>query len=661
MNEKTRRYMMAGQWKYLFALISPAAALGAGGADISWRSVGPSPPAIEAAIVSDAATRTIYIGSNGGGILKSMDDGASFVPVNNGLDDVTISAMVLDPTNPEVVYASTAFSMYKTVDGGVSWFPIGGSGVSLIIDPSNPTTLYAGLSPVGGVVKSVDGGETFLPASNGIGTPAVFTLAIDPNHPNVLYAGTQGFGAFKSSDGARTWTPLNLDSTVWSLLIDPADSNIVYAGTNGHGVYKSVDAGNSFERIGSPEVGVVYALAKSGKQLFAGTATQGVSVSEDGGRRWRNTGVTPNTALIMSVGSRGEVYVGTNFDGVFVHRAEHFDDRDHRREREPEWRRLAWQQLQRCVCQNGHAVAVDPGDHEHVFLSTNDGGLLVTDDGGRHWRDGGINGLLSRAPRGIGFDPQEPNRVYVGAFIGSQGVFKSEDHGRHWQLSHFGSSSIYTTGIAVDPVDHSIYVATTQGGEGVWKSTDFGATFARIDRAPGAAENEYLGLSGRNVTVDPHNHLTVFFSANGANSGVWRSQDAGTSWVQVDASDAVLSVTIDPNDSHVVYAGTLSTGVLKSVDGGASFVAKSIGLPDTFQTSRTGSVVVDAHDSNILYVGTEGGGVYQSTDGAESWLSVNMGLADPNVFGLTSAPGSAQGLYASTALSAFKSEKGDKR
>jgi hypothetical protein len=269
--------------------------------------------------------------------------------------------------------------------------------------------------------------------------------------------------------------------------------------------------------------------------------------------------------------------------------------------------------------------------------------------------------LLSRAPRGIAFDPQAPNRVYVGAFVGAQGVFRSDDHGRHWQPSHFGSSSIYTTGIAVDPVDHSVYVATTQGGQGLWKSTDLGATFARIDRAPGAANDQYLGFSGRNVTVDPHNPRTVFFSANGANSGVWRSQDAGTSWVQVDASDTVLSVTIDPNDPSVVYAGTLSTGVLKSIDGGASFAAKSDGLPDSFQTSRTGSVVVDAHDSNVLYVGTEGGGVYRSTNGAESWLPINAGLADPNVFGLTSIPGSTHGLYASTALSVFKLQKGDKK
>jgi photosystem II stability/assembly factor-like uncharacterized protein len=640
---------MLHQWKYLFGLAVPFAALAAGGSgETQWRSVGPSPPAIEAAIVSDAASHTIYIGSNGGGVLKSSDDGASFVAVNNGLEEKTIAAMAIDPKNPDVVYASAAFSMYKTVDGGASWSAIGGAGVSLVIDPSNSTTLYAGLSPSGGVVKSVDGGQTFLPASNGLGTPAVFSLAIDPNNPQVLYAGTLGLGAFKSTDGAQSWTPLNIDSTVWSVLIDPADSNIVYAGSNGHGVYQSADAGATFERVGSPEVGVVFALAKSGHRLFAGTATHGVSVSEDGGRRWSNTGVTPNTALIMSVGGRGELYVGTNFDGVFVHSAGGFD-----KDGEWEWRRLAWQQLKSCACQNGHAVAAEPGNPDHVLLSTNDGGLLATEDGGHSWGDGGLHGLVTRAPRGIAFDPREPRRVYVGAFTGTQGIFKSEDHGKHWQVSHFGPSSVYTTGISVDPVDHSVYVATIQGGQGLWKSSDFGETFTRIDRAPGAVSDQYLGLSGRNVTVDPHNHLTVFFAANGENSGIWRSRDAGATWVQVDASDAVLSVTIDPNYPNIVYAGTLSTGVLKSIDGGASFVAKSSGLPSAFQTSRTGSVLVDPRNSNVLYVGTEGGGAYQSLDGAESWQPVNVGLLDPNVFGLTWA---AQNLYASTALSVFKAK-----
>src|ERR1700691_1254746 len=83
------------------------------------------------------------------------------------------------------------------------------------------------------------------------------------------------------------------------------------------------------------------------------------------------------------------------------------------------------QQLKSCACQNGHAVVAEPGNPDHVLLSTNDGGLLETEDGGHSWGDGGLHGLVTRAPRGIAFDPQEPRRVYVGAFTGTQGIFKS--------------------------------------------------------------------------------------------------------------------------------------------------------------------------------------------------------------------------------------------
>src|ERR1035438_9609680 len=47
---------------------------------------------------------------------------------------------------------------------------------------------------------------------------------------------------------------------------------------------------------------------------------------------------------------------------------------------------------------------------------------------------------------------------------------------------------------------------------GIWKSTDFGETFNRIDRAPNAPPDQFLDLSGRGITVDPHRHGTVYFA-----------------------------------------------------------------------------------------------------------------------------------------------------
>jgi photosystem II stability/assembly factor-like uncharacterized protein len=666
MNE-TRKRKLAGKgavsiwFSLLFALFLtfPGSSLAQSGSLVAgesltagaWRSVGPAPPAIEASITVDPATRTVYIASLGGGILKSKDGGQTFKAANQGLGSLVVASLAMAQNDPSLVYAGTGAGIYKTTNGGATWSATGSDllPLSLIIDPADPNILYAGFN--GDLQKTTDGGDTWVSSANGIDNPFIFSLAIDPNNTSVVYAGTAGTGAFKSVDGGATWNPLNVDTTVWSLYVDPTNSNVIYAGSNGNGVFKSTNAGASFVRTGSPAVGVVLALAKSGKRLYAGTATQGVSVSKDDGATWTNVGISDGLGLVLSVGSDGSVFAGTNFDGVFEHAAPtRNSDEDDRRT--SNWRKVAWEQLKNCRCQNGHALGIDPTNHEHVFFSTNDGGLFVTRDGGRNWEDGGENGLTSRAPRGIAFDPQDSKLVYAGAFTGG-GLYRSRDHGRHWERRLFGSSKIYVAGVTVDPVDHSIYVSTFRSGDGVWKSADFGETFTRIDRAPGSLPDDFLSLSGRGITIDPQHHRTVFFAGT---SGIWRSTDAGASWINVDQTPS-LSMTVDPVESNIVYAGTF-TGVLKSVDGGASFVSQSVGLPDEFQTARTGSVQVDPRRHNVLYVAFEGAGVFKSLNGGDSWAANNTGLDDLNVFGIALDADSPDILYVSTNSSVYKTTSG---
>jgi photosystem II stability/assembly factor-like uncharacterized protein len=599
----------------------------------AWRAVGPAPPAIGAAIVAHPPSHTIYIAGEGRGVLKSTDGGTTFVTVNNEITGT--GSMVMDPNDPNVVYAGGA----KTTDGGDTWIDLGGhaAGFAVAMDPTNSNILYSDVD--GGVEKTVDGGVTWETVSQGLWSAVIWSLAINPFDPNMLFVGTNGDGAFKSIDGGATWTSLDIDSTVYGLFVDPDDGNIVYAGSNGDGVYKSTDGGDSFTRVGSPDVGVIFSIVKSGNRLYAGTAGGGVSVSEDGGATWTNTGVSQSQGLILSVDSAGSVYLGTNFDGAFVLPAG-----DH-----AAWRRLAWDQLKTCACQLGHGLAIDPSNHNHIFFTTNDGGLLVTEDGGLTWQDGGTHGFVARASRAVAFDPQQPQRVYASSIAG--GLFKSKDGGKHWRRRRFGSKTNYTTGISVDPVDHSVYVATfTNLGittNGIWKSTDFGETFTRIDRAPHAPAGEFLNLSGRGITVDPHRHRTVYFADR--SSGIWRSRNAGATWHLVDATP-VFSVTVDPTDSNIVYAGTRYDGVLKSTDGGSSFTKKNNSLSGN-GTSRTGSVQIDPQHPNVLYVGTEGNGVFKSKDGAETWFRINSGLEDLVVTGFAMAPGSPDTLYAATLFS----------
>lgn len=654
----------ASGWTFLVlvlvALFGPGAGTAPAGAGATsgargWKSVGPAPPAIPATIAAHAASHTIYLGGLAGGFFKSTDGGNTFAPIANW-PGAGVSSIAMAPNNPNVVYAGG----FKTTDGGVTWnAQSAGGGLFMTVDPTDPNVVY---STFVGVEKSVDGGETWEGASEGLGDALIFSLAINPFHSNVLFVGTNGDGAFRSSDGGASWTPLDIDGTVWGMLVDPSDGNIVYAGSNGNGVYKSTDGGLTFSRVGSPVVGVVLSLAKSGSRLYAGTASDGVSVSGDGGVTWRNTGVSRSVALMLSVDNDGAVYVGTNVDGAFM-----LPPPGPEGQRGEKWRRLAWNQLRDCACQDGHALAIDPSDHRRVFLTTNDGGLIVTENGGHTWKDGGTRGFLSRSPRGVAFDPQDPRRVYASSFVGG-GLFKSEDHGRHWKRRLFGSSTTYGTGIAVDPVDHSVYVATLAGGfallpNGVWKSADFGETLTRIDRAPDAPPGEYLGLSGRGISIAPNDRNTVYLADR--RRGIWRSRDAGASWVNVYRTSA-FNVTVDPAGDGIVYAGTGFLGVLKSTDGGTTWVQKSAGLASNDPTdpeayimiARTAGVQIDPRDHKVLYVGTEGGGVFKSSDAAETWRAVNLGLDNTGVTGLAIDPVDPETLYAATNSSVYKTETG---
>jgi photosystem II stability/assembly factor-like uncharacterized protein len=111
----------------------------------------------------------------------------------------------------------------------------------LTIDPAVPTSLYTGTN-FGGVFKSVDGGENWNEANNGLMYNfSVSTLVIDPATPTCLYAVINN-GVFKSMDAGESWEVINtgladIHVYVHTLVIDPADPTSLYLGTSS-GVFK---------------------------------------------------------------------------------------------------------------------------------------------------------------------------------------------------------------------------------------------------------------------------------------------------------------------------------------------------------------------------------------------------------------------------------------
>ena len=226
------------------------------------------------------------------GMYKTTDGGATWFGINEGFpDDVHVAEIRIDPTDPQTVYLATRGHMvgggfdlpvaagkgvYKSVNGGKSWFPANDgltnfSITALVVDPQNPQILYAAaasennlqhLEVQGNVFKSMNGGDTWFPVNEGLSLPSfleemplhIHSLAIDPSDPETVYAAVmdpnvnhQHRGTvFRTTNGGENWELFSegltregsqLTQGVEFLDVDPT-GNLLYCATNSSVVYR---------------------------------------------------------------------------------------------------------------------------------------------------------------------------------------------------------------------------------------------------------------------------------------------------------------------------------------------------------------------------------------------------------------------------------------
>ena len=325
------------------------------------------------------------------------------------------------------------------------------------------------------------------------------------------------------------------------------------------------------------------------------------------------------------------------------------------------------------------AVAVDPGDPDHIFIGAAGGGVWETRDGGKNWQPRTDN-QPSLATGAIAFDPSNPAMVYAGTGEGDffswlgAGLLRSNDGGTTWNLlagAPFVGLGFYD--LVVDPLNgNHILAATTSalfeslnGGaawnqrrgqrtwdlsmhpaipgdnqstqevfagcqDGVFRSTDGGNTWSAValPGAPGA-------YSRIEVCHAPSDGNIVYIFASDGNQGyIWRREVFGGAFTS-ETLPAGLGVgqswydwfaAVAPNNPDVLYVGGIDA--YKGVRGAGGvwtwtcITAKNAG--DSIHPDQH-HITFSPTDPNVVFIGNDGG-IYRSPDGGTTWQSLNKGL-----------------------------------
>jgi len=186
------------------------------------------------------------------GVSQAQDSGPGFVLQGEG---GLVTVLVLDPSSPSTVFASTARGIYRSADSGAHWESRNRgledhSVLALAVDPAAHGTLYA-TTDTGGVYKSPDGGNRWTEANQGLASRYVGVVAVQGR---AVYAGTEAGRIFRSVDAATTWAELTPPTTrvaVTAIAVDPSNG-VIYAGTNSEGVFRSSDAGSAARSAANP-------------------------------------------------------------------------------------------------------------------------------------------------------------------------------------------------------------------------------------------------------------------------------------------------------------------------------------------------------------------------------------------------------------------------
>ncbi len=617
---------------------------------------------------------TYWVGSPSGGLWKTTDDGATWIPLtdNNNVLGVSDIAIPSDYATSNTIYVATGdrdggaihslggghrgdnntIGFLKSTNGGNTWLPAGSINVSdrrlsgfIRIHPENDLILYAGIDNL--VHKSIDGaaswGYLVYTAKD-----YVIDMEFNPSNPDIIYLATKSNDSpqiIKTIDGGANWTishTFESSDRRIELAVSPNDPSIVYAAvTNSEGglsgIHKSVDNGDTFSQIFDGDI--------TGNSIF-GYYSDGSDENTGQGGYDLAFAVSPSDINTLYLGG---INTWKSSDGGVSWVINNM-----------------WTGSSSYNLANPKAPTVHADKHVLKFQNSstlfegNDGGIYKTNDGGLNWTDlsNGMAisqiyrlGVYAGSPDTVitglqdngsklfydgnwadvtGGDGMEclidytDSRIQYGTYINGQisrttNLWNSSDD-IYLNIGDGSLEGAWVSPYIIDPIDHNtIYV----GYDDVWKSTNKGDSFTQISTMSTANKI-------RSMAIAPSNNQVLYVADQ---SHVWLTVNGGTAWTEITGSLPVSNNSItylavhpyDPLTAWATFGGYDGNRIYQTIDAGTTWINISGSLPRLPVFTVVHNKL--AANENHLYVGTDRGVYFK--EGDADWVLFSTGL--PNV------------------------------
>jgi len=635
---------------------------------------------IGAVAVSKSDPNVIYVGggevtvrgnvSSGYGIWKSVDAGKTWT--FSGLPKSRhVPRIVINPTNPDIVYAAvlgniykptTERGVYKSIDGGRSWkkvlFSNADSGAfELVMDPSNPRNLYASTwrlnrTPYslnsGGegsaLWKSTDEGKTWneISLNKGFakGTLGVIGVTVSPINSQRVWAiveNKEEGGVYRSDDGGTTWSHINdsraLRQRAWyysKIYADTQDADIVYVMNVSY--HKSKDGGKTFQSNNAPH-GDHHDLwiAPEDNQRMIIADDGGAQISYNGGTTWSTYHNQPTAQFYRVTTDNAFPY------RIYVAQQDNSTIRIAHRSRGSGISSADWEST--AGGESAH-IAVDPLNNDIVYGGSY-GGYLTrvnhqtkTERGINVWPDNpmgyGAEGMKYRFQWNfpIIFSKHNPKKLYTF----SNQVHVSENEGQSWEiispdLTRNDPERLKSSGgpITQDNTGVEYYCTLFAANESpleeglLWVGSDDGLLHLTRDGGKNwtnvtpAQMPKWLMINS--IDPSPFDPAVCYVAGTLYKTGdftpyLYKTSDYGQSWVKItkgiNKEHFTRVLRADPSRKGLLYAGT-ETGMYISFDDGASWNPFQLNLPIVPITDLT-------LKDNSLIVATQGRSLWMIDD-----------------------------------------------